>query len=89
MRLLSTKRIVNVLVSKQLRMVVTCQRCPISPNTIAGNQKTACIHLRKATKKERKEDNKTIIIKEQQCIYYEKDSLNKLDNGMNIIECNF
>jgi predicted metal-binding protein len=90
------QRMVNVLMSKQLRIVVVCQSCPIDPSTLGQNQKTACIHLKKAlSRKQRRhpellteeQKKQTPLVKEQQCEWYKNDSLKKLDNDVNIIEC--
>lgn len=86
-------RHVNVLMSKNMRVVVVCQQCPISPDKFSANQKSACIYLRRGgNRKERRHPQKaktTSLVKENQCEWYKNDSLKKLDNGVNVLECTF
>jgi len=80
-------KIVNVLMSKKLRIVVTSRFCEISPASLgSGNKKTACMHL---CKKVNLKTQLRHLVKEQQCEFYEKDSLQKHENGLNTISCNF
>lgn len=79
-------RPVNILMSKKLRIVVACQSCPIDPSKFAGNnQKSACIHLRV----EKQPDGKKTLKKIQQCDYYRKDSLKKLDYDVAVVDCEY
>ncbi len=79
-------RPVNILMSKKVRMVVVCQQCPISPNRIAGNQKTACMHLLPLRDKE---SGHKKLVKHQVCQYYAPGSIKKLEYGINALDCNF
>lgn len=85
------ERPVNVLMSKNLRIVVVCQTCPVSPDKFAGNQKSACVHLQKGGNRSQRRDKnaKTVLKKIQQCDYYGKDSLVRKNNGLAVIDCTF
>lgn len=76
-------RMVNVIHGKKAkRMVVICPSCPIDPNRMGVNQKTACLHIVNRT-----EDGETRMIKEQQCIYYGEDSIKRSENDIATIVC--
>lgn len=86
-------RHVHVLMSKKMRIVVVCQQCPISPDRFKANQKSVCIYLRKGgNRKQRRHPEKyknQPLVKENQCEWYKNDSLKKLENGVNVLDCTF
>ena len=84
------ERPVNSLMSKNLRIIIHCPSCPIAPEKVGGNQKTACLHLRKdGNRQERRSGKNLPIVKDKQCDWYEKDSIRKRSNNLNVITCTF
>ena len=90
-----TQKIVHVLMSRQLRVVVVCQSCPLDPSKFGENKKPVCMHLhRKANRQQRRHMTQgqldmLPLIKEQQCEWYKNDSIRKGENGINILDCTF
>lgn len=85
---IENQRPVHTLMSKQFRVVVHCPTCPISPDKFGGNQKSACVHLMRQGNREERRNGKVLRLKkEKQCEWYKKDSIKKLENGLNVITC--
>lgn len=86
-------RRIHVLMSKKMRIVVVCQECPISPDKFSASQKAACMYLRKggnrAQRRHPERHKDAPLVKENQCEWYKKDSIRKLENGVNVLECTF
>ena len=77
-------RPVNILMSKKIRVVVTCQQCPISPNRLELHQKTACMNF------EPKIDNgKKTLVRRQVCDYYRIGSIRRVERELFVVDCNF
>lgn len=85
---MSKIRPVHILMSKKIkRLIVHCPECPIAPTRFGNNQKSACIHLIRDMKAN-KDKGESLLKKVNQCEFYEKDSLQKLQYGINAIVCN-
>lgn len=80
-------RPVHILMSKKVkRIVVHCPTCPISSIKIKGHQKTACLHIVRDYSA-KKDKGESLLKKTNQCEFYQKDSLIKMEYGINMITC--